>query len=65
VGAEQVTHQLLMPPHPGGFHQSSALCACGKWQWDAASRDDLFAQYRAVLRDFTAHAQQILRAIER
>lgn len=52
-----MSHRLLMPPHPGGFYLSSALCSCGDWQYDADSEGDLNAAYRDVLRAHTAHAE--------
>lgn len=48
-------HRLLMPPHPGEVYNSSALCSCGDFQYDADSPGDLSSRYGDILRTHTEH----------
>ena len=52
-------HTVLWPPHPGDVYQSSSLCSCGEWQYDADTPGDLFNETRAVQRDWTRHVAQV------
>lgn len=51
-------HRLLMPPHPGEIYQSSALCSCGDWQYDADSFSSLLDAYKDILRLHTLHMKE-------
>jgi len=53
--AALATHRLMLPPHPDGFYQSSALCSCGKYQWDEATGESVHLNVEAVARGWWEH----------
>lgn len=48
-------HTLLWPPHEGRMYASSALCSCGKFQWDADSANFLYQMQQRVRQDWGRH----------
>ncbi len=62
---EASLHRLLMPPHPGEIYNSSALCSCGRWQFDSVNNYNLMKQYRRVLEDHTGHIRTEIQQRER
>jgi hypothetical protein len=61
---EHDLHTLLMPPHPGNVYNASALCSCGKWQFDSPSENQLFGNYGSILRGHAIHKRKAIREQE-
>ena len=55
-------HELMFPPHPDGYYMASALCSCGRFQWDAASAESVEHARDSIIADWREHVVQAVAA---
>ena len=57
-GRDGAAHELMFPPHPDGCYMSSALCLCGRFQWDASSAEAVEYARDQVVADWREHVAE-------
>lgn len=61
-GPDGAGHELMFPPHSDGCYTASALCSCGRFQWDSSSAEAVEYARDRVIADWREHVAQAVAA---